>query len=147
MEISYVFFWLFVTIVLAVIELATMGLLTIWFAVGAIVAMLISFLNVPFVAQVIVFLVVSICAMLVVRPWAAAHLNNKIKKTNVDALVGRKTIVKTDIDNIHGTGKVDLDGSTWLATSSSDDVVIKEGEEVVIKEVHGAKLVVEREAE
>ncbi|SDA40150.1 Membrane protein implicated in regulation of membrane protease activity [Butyrivibrio sp. INlla18] len=144
MEISYVFFWLIITIVLAVIELATMGLLTIWFAVGAVVAMLISFLDVPFIAQFTVFLIVSICAMLVVRPWAAAHLNNKTKKTNVDALVGRKTIVKTDIDNIHGTGKVELDGSTWLATSTSDEI-IKEGEEVVIKEVHGAKLVVERE--
>ena len=85
--------------------------------------------------------------MLVVRPWAAAHLNNKTKKTNVDALVGRKTIVKADIDNIHGTGKVELDGSTWLATSVSDDIILKEGEEVVVKEVHGAKLVVEREAE
>ena len=144
MEISYVFFWLIITIVLAVIELATMGLLTIWFAVGAVVAMLISFLDVPFIAQFTVFLIVSICAMLVVRPWAAAHLNNRTKKTNVDALVGRKTIVKTEIDNIHGTGKVELDGSTWLATSISDEI-IKEGEEVVIKEVHGAKLVVERE--
>ena len=76
---------------------------------------------------------------------AASHFNNRLKKTNIDAVVGRKLIAKTDIDNLHGTGKVDMDGSTWLAVSSVDNIVIPAGCEVKVVEVKGAKLIVERE--
>ncbi|WP_034446785.1 NfeD family protein [Butyrivibrio sp. AE2032] len=145
MDISISIIWLVVTVILSVIEIFTMGLVTIWFAAGAAVAFLLSLFDAPIVVQVVAFLVVSIVVLVLVRPIAAKHFNNRLKKTNIDAYIGRKLIAKTEIDNLHGTGKVDMDGSTWLAVSSMDNVVIPAGSEVKVVEVRGAKLIVERE--
>jgi membrane protein implicated in regulation of membrane protease activity len=83
--------------------------------------------------------------LVLVRPIASRHFNNRLKKTNIDAYVGRKLIAKTDIDNLHGAGKVDMDGSTWIAVSSMDNIIIRAGETVKVVKVQGAKLIVERE--
>ena len=106
---------------------------------------IVSLLGANFWIQLFVFVIVSTVILLTVRPIATKHFNNQVKKTNIDAIVGRKLIVKTDIDNIKGTGKVDMDGSTWLAASSIDEVVIEKGAEVRVVRVQGAKLIVERE--
>ena len=145
MDVSLPIIWLILTVVLSVIEIFTMGLVTIWFAAGAAVALLLSIIDAPLAVQVIGFLIVSIAVLVLVRPIAMSHFNNRLKKTNVDAIIGRKLIAKTDIDNLHGTGKVDMDGSTWLAASTVDNIVIPAGEEVRVVEVRGVKLIVERE--
>jgi len=145
MNVSLPVIWLIVTVVMSVIEIITMGLVSIWFAAGAVVALMLALIGAPLWLQVTAFLVVSVAVLILVRPIAAAHFNNRLKKTNIDAIIGRKLIAKTDIDNLHGTGKVDMDGSTWLAVSSTDNIVIKAGEEVKVVEVRGAKLIVERE--
>ena len=145
MDISISVIWLIVTVVLSVIEISTMGLVTIWFAAGAAVAFLLSLFDAPLAVQIGVFIVVSVVVLMLVRPIAARHFNNSLKKTNIDAYVGRKLIAKTDIDNLQGKGKVDMDGSTWLAVSSVDNIVIPAGTEVKVVEVKGAKLIVERE--
>lgn len=145
MKISMAIIWLAITVVLSVIEIATLGLVCIWFAAGAVAAFLVSLVGAPIWLQITVFLVVSIVVLVLVRPIAAAHFNNRLKKTGIDAAIGRKLVAKTDIDNLHGMGKVDMDGSTWLAASSMDEVVIHAGEEVRVIEVRGAKLIVERE--
>lgn len=145
MNVSLPIIWLIITVAMSVIELMTMGLVTIWFAAGAVVALLLSLIGVPMWLQIAAFLVVSVVVLILVRPIAMTHFNNRLKKTNIDAIIGRKLIAKTDIDNLHGTGKVDMDGSTWLAASSIDNIVIKAGEEVKVVEVRGAKLIVERE--
>ena len=142
---AYSIIWLIVTVALAVIEIMTMGLVTIWFAAGAAVALLLSLIGTPIWVQIAAFLVISIAVLLLVRPIASAHFNNRLKKTNIDAIVGKTLIAKTDIDNLHGFGKVDMDGSTWLAASSMDNIIIHAGEEVKVVEVRGAKLIVERE--
>ncbi len=144
-EMSMTFVWLIIAVALAAIELSTLGLVSVWFAIGAVVALFASVFGVGFWTQLIIFIVVSAAIMVTVRPLATKHLNSKVQKTNIDAVVGRKLIVKTDIDNIHGTGKVDMDGSTWLAASKDDGIVIHAGEEVRVVQVHGAKLIVERE--
>ena len=145
MDISLPIIWLIITVVMSVIEIMTMGLVTIWFAAGSVVALILSLIGAPLWLQVAAFLVVSVVVLVLVRPIAAAHFNNRLKKTNIDAIIGRKLIAKTDIDNLHGTGKVDMDGSTWLALSSMDHVIIHAGEGVKVVEVRGAKLIVERE--
>jgi membrane protein implicated in regulation of membrane protease activity len=137
--------WLVAAIVLAVVEIYTMGLTTIWFAIGAVAALICSLCTAPVWLQITVFIVVSGVVLVLVRPIAASHFNNRLKKTNIDAYVGRKLIAKTDIDNLHGTGKVEMDGSTWIAQSSMDNVIIHAGEEVKVVEVRGVKLIVERE--
>ena len=145
MGVSLVIVWLALAVVLGVIELSTMGLFTIWFAIGAVASMLAALLGASLLIQLIVFAIVSALSIVVIRPWVKEHVNNKAVKTNIDAAIGRKLIVKTDIDNLKGTGKVDMEGSTWLAASSDDNVRIAAGEEVVVVKVSGAKLIVERE--
>ena len=145
MVITFSILWLAAAVALSVVELTTMGLTTIWFAIGAVAALICALCGAPIWLQVAVFIVVSVVVLVLVRPIAAAHFNNRLKKTNIDAYVGRKLIAKTDIDNLRGTGKVDMDGSTWLAASNVDNIVIKAGEEVKVVEVRGAKLIVERE--
>lgn len=144
MVMSMTIIWLVVAIVLGVVELMTLGLISIWFAIGAVAAMLASIAGGNIWTQLIVFIVVSGAILFSVRPIAAKYINSNVKKTNIDALVGRKLIAKTDIDNLKGIGKVDMDGSTWLAASTDDNVTIHAGEEVVITKVVGAKLIVER---
>ncbi len=144
MSFSPAIVWLIIAIVLAVIELSTLGLVTIWFAVGAIVSMIAALLGANIWVQLICFILVSIVILVAVRPLAEKYINRNIKKTNIDAVIGRRLIAKTDIDNIKGTGKVDMDGSTWLAQSSIDEVTINAGQEVVVVKVQGAKLIVER---
>lgn len=144
MVMSMTIIWLVVAIVLGVVELMTLGLISIWFAIGAVAAMLASIAGGNIWTQLIVFIVVSGAILFSVRPIAARYINSNVKKTNIDALVGRKLIAKTDIDNLKGIGKVDMDGSTWLAVSTDDNVTIHAGEEVVITKVVGAKLIVER---
>ena len=145
MDISLPIVWLIITVVLSLIEIFTMGLVTIWFAAGAVVAFIMSLIGAPMWLQVTLFLAVSIVVLVLVRPIAMSHFNNRLKKTNIDAVIGRKLIAKTDIDNLHGMGKVDMDGSTWIAASSMDNVIIHQGEEVKVVEVQGVKLIVERE--
>ncbi len=145
MEISLPVIWLAATVVLSLIEIFTMGLVTIWFAAGSVAAFIVSLFDTPIYLQLAVFLVVSITVLVLVRPIAASHFNNRLKKTNIDAIIGRKLIAKEDIDNLHGKGKVDMDGTTWLAVSSVDNVCIHAGEEVRVVAVKGVKLIVERE--
>jgi membrane protein implicated in regulation of membrane protease activity len=145
MDISLPIVWLIITVVLSLIEIFTMGLVTIWFAAGAVVALIMSLIGSPLWLQATLFLAVSIAVLVLVRPIATSHFNNRLKKTNIDAVIGRKLIAKTDIDNLHGMGKVDMDGSTWIAASSMDNVIIHQGEEVKVVEVQGVKLIVERE--
>lgn len=145
MGISESLIWLIITVALSVAEIFTMGLVTIWFAAGAAVAFVLALIGAPLPVQIAAFLVVSIVILVLVRPIASRHFNNRLKKTNIDAYVGRKLIAKTDIDNLHGTGKVDMDGSTWIAVSSMDNIIIRQGETVKVVEVRGAKLIVERE--
>ena len=145
MGISESLIWLIITVALSVAEIFTMGLVTIWFAAGAAVAFVLALIGAPLAGQIAAFLVVSIVILILVRPIATKHFNNRLKKTNIDAYVGRKLIAKTDIDNLHGAGKVDMDGSTWIAVSSMDNIIIRAGETVKVVEVRGAKLIVERE--
>ena len=145
MEMSMAIVWLAIAVILSVIELTTMGLVTIWFAAGALVALLLSLVGAPFLVQLAAFLVVSVAVLLLVRPLATKYVNKTAKKTNIDAVVGRKLVVKKEIDNLKGTGKIDMDGSTWLAASTVDNIIIPEGAQVRVVKVSGAKLIVERE--
>jgi membrane protein implicated in regulation of membrane protease activity len=141
---SETYTWLLIAVVMAVVELATQGLVTIWFTVGALLACLAAALGASIPVQGVIFVLASVIVLVAVRPLANKYINSKVKKTNIDALIGRKLIAKTQIDNIHGTGKVDMDGSTWIAKSSDDNIIIGAGEEVEVVSVSGVKLIVKK---
>ncbi|MBO6241166.1 MAG: NfeD family protein [Butyrivibrio sp.] len=143
MDVSMQIIWLIVAVVFGILELITTSLVSIWFVFGAVVAMIVALFNAPVLFQVIVFIIISVVSLLFTRPLAKKYLNDKIVKTNIDSLVGRTLIAKTDIDNLKMSGKADLDGTTWIVVSE-DDSLISAGEEIEVVKIEGAKLIVRR---
>ena len=138
-------FWLVLLIVCIVIELPTMGLTTIWFAGGALVAILAALLHAPVFLQVIVFLLVSLLMLFFTRPIAVKYFNRDRVKTNVESMVGRQAIVTSEICNLQATGQVTVSGQEWSARSCEDHRRIPVGTIVTIVAIHGVKLIVKVE--
>ena len=137
-------YWLILFIILLVIEIITLGLTTIWFAGGALVAFVLSLLEVSPVVQWAVFCAVSLILLFATRPWAVRYFNNQRKeKTNVDSLIGKTSVVTSEIRNLEGRGEVFVNGLTWTARSGEDSLTIAEDTHVTVTAVQGVKLIVE----
>ena len=135
--------WLALTAVLLIIEIATLGLTTIWFAAGALFAFFAALLGMNQGIQIGVFVVVSVVLLFFTRPLAVKYLNTKTIKTNTEALVGKTARVIVDINNLKSQGQVVINGLEWTARSSDDTVVFKIGDVVTIVGIEGVKLIVE----
>lgn len=138
---SFILVWIPLLIVFLVIEAFTLGLTTIWFAIGSFAAVIATCLGAGFPAQIIVFLVCSIVLMLLLRPLAQNRFNTKREKTNTDALIGQTAVVTEEIDNVLGTGFVKINGMVWSA-KNVDSGKISKDEIVEVKEIQGVKLIV-----
>ena len=143
--ISPVYFWLIVMIIFIIFELVTLGLTTIWFALGALVALAVAAVGGPLWLQILVFVLVSLLTLFGIRNLAVTFFNQNRAKTNADGLIGRKGIVTEEISNIHATGQVTVAGQEWTARSVADGVIYEAGAMVVIREIRGVKLIVEQE--
>ena len=139
--------WLVLLVILVIIELATMGLTTIWFAGGALAAAIVSIPGTPIFLQVIVFLVVSAILLYFTRPIAVKYFNKDRIRTNTESLIGRQAIVISEINNVEGTGQVNTGGMEWTARSSYNNVVLPVGAVVTILGSDGVKLIVEERKE
>ena len=133
--------WLAVFVLLIVIELATMGLTTIWFAGGAVAGFIASMLGANGVIQAVVFFVVSIVLLIFTRPFAVRYINSNKTKTNIDGLIGQEALVLEEINNIRETGCARLEGKEWTARSV-DDSVIPADTVVIVERIEGVKLIV-----
>lgn len=140
---SEVTIWLAVLVVCVGIEIATMGLTTIWFAGGALVSAILAALNAPLWLQIVAFFGVSLILLYLTRPVAVKYFNKDRVKTNVESLIGRQAIVISEIDNLQGIGQVTVGGQEWSARSVKDDVQLPVGSVVVVRSVSGVKLIVE----
>lgn len=140
---SEVTIWLAVLVVCVGIEIATMGLTTIWFAGGALVSAILAALNAPLWLQIVAFFVVSLILLYLTRPVAVKYFNKDRVKTNVESLIGRQAIVISEINNLQGIGQVTVGGQEWSARSVKDDVQLPVGSVVVVRSVSGVKLIVE----
>ena len=138
-----VIFWLVAMVALIVIELATLGLTTIWFACGALVAVVAAALDAPLLLQILMFVVVSFAVLLAVRPIAVKYFNKDRTRTNIESMIGRQAIVVSEIDNMQGIGQVTVNGMEWSARSTINELKIAVGHVVVIRAVDGVKLIVE----
>ncbi|MDY3080262.1 MAG: NfeD family protein [Oscillospiraceae bacterium] len=133
--------WLIVMVLFLMVEAATVGLVCIWFAVGALAALIAALLGAEIWLQIVLFLVVSAVALYFTRPLAKKYVNAKVEPTNADMVIGKECRVTEAIDNIAGTGAVYVDGKTWTARSESDEV-IPEGTLVTARSIDGVKLIV-----
>ncbi|MDF2686634.1 MAG: hypothetical protein K0S55_1816 [Clostridia bacterium] len=138
--------WLAVLIILIVLEASTVNLIAIWFALGALFALLCSVLGAPLLVQMIVFVCVSIIALALTRPLVKKLLTPKKVSTNFDRIIGMTGIVNEEIDNIKGTGYVSVDGKDWMARSEIGEVIKKEDQVKIIK-IEGVKVFVKRNKE
>ena len=140
--------WLAIMAVLLIVEAACpFHLVSIWFAAGALVAMIISMLGGELWLQIIAFCIVSGVLLAGLWPFIRKFLNPHLTKTNVDSVIGSEGIVTADIDNLNAVGQVKLGGMEWTARSVSDDVTIAEGAVVTIVAISGVKLIVEERKE
>ncbi len=134
--------WLGLLAVFLIIEAITTGLTTIWFAGGALVAAIASWLGVGLVIQLLLFLVVSVVLLVFTRPLAVRFLNKGLERTNVNSLIGETAVVLQEIDNLAQTGQVRINDVEWLARTAVDGEKIPEKTIVIIQEVQGVKLIV-----
>lgn len=143
---NQVIFWLILLLLLVAIEVATLGLTTIWFAGGALIAVIAAALNAPLFLQIALFLAASVVLLVFTRPVAVRYFNKDRTKTNVESLVGQKGIVVKEVNNLEGTGQVSLNGMEWSARSIDGKGPIPEGAVVVVREIRGVKVLVQESA-
>lgn len=133
--------WLAIIVVMAIIEIITLGLTTIWFAGGALVAFIASLFGVSLPIQIVLFVIVSLVLLAFTRPFAVKFVNKNRTRTNAESLIGKSAIVLEDINNLKAEGAVSVNGQEWTARAV-DDTVITKDTVVEIVEIKGVKLMV-----
>ena len=140
-------FWIAALIFFVIVEAATVGLASIWFAIGAVAALICALLHGAIWLQVVWFLAVSVATLVLTRPLVKIFVNGRAVPTNADRNIGRTATVTERIDNLAGTGAVKVDALTWTARSVRDEQTIEPGALVTIREIRGVKLLVEPKEE
>lgn len=141
MEYGALIFWIVLLVVLLLVEAVTAQLTTIWFAAGAAAALLAELRNLSFLSQLLVFLVVSVTALIATRPIVKRVTRRKIQHTNADRCLGKTAVVVEDVDNLEGRGLVKVDGAVWTARSA-DGSKLKKDDRVSVEKIEGVKLIV-----
>ena len=141
LPISEPLLWLIVIVATLVIEAMTAGLTTIWFSAGALAALTASYLGISFPLQIIIFIVISITALIFTRPLVKNKIHINKVKTNADMVIGKQAIVVETICPIEGKGQVKVDGKIWSAKSENSENIPKD-ELVTIEKIEGVHLIV-----
>lgn len=130
--------WIAVCVLLVILEASTAMLVCIWFVGGGVAALIVSLCGGPVWLQLALFIAVSAGLLLLLRPFLKKQTNPHKIKTNVDAEIGKKAVVVESIDNLHGTGRIQVGSVDWTARSL-DDTVIEAGTQVEICEIRGVR--------
>lgn len=143
MDQTMFWFWLVAAVVLAVVEAATTSLVTIWFAGGAVLAMLCSWAGIGYAGQLAVFVIGSLVLLLLTRPLAKRVLHRDGQPTNADRIIGQKGVVTEELNQLSGTGRITVMGQSWAAVSE-DGAIIDSEEQVVVTGIQGVKAIVKK---
>ena len=133
--------WLVVLIAMLLVEASTVSLTSIWFAAGALVALLASLLGAPVWLQIVLFLAAALALLLLIRPISVRYFGKKGVKTNVESLIGKDAVVTEDIDNIEGRGEAAVDGVVWTARMKEKEGKCSKGSICIIESIEGVKLI------
>ena len=136
-----VYLWLGAVILFGIIEALTVGIVSIWFSIGALAALIAAALHAAPWLQITVFLVISAAALIITRPLIKKKILLRTTPTNTDMLIGEKGTVDEAIDNLAGTGSVKIAGTVWSAKSENGDG-IPSGSTVTAVRIEGVKLIV-----
>ncbi len=140
----WIIIWLVIAIVFIGVELSTVTLTSIWFAAGAIGALLVAMCNGGPVIQIIVFIIISIVMLILTRPWAKKFVNAKKTSTNADRAIGEEIRLSERVSNLDQTGMAVVHGQEWTVRTENDKEIIEQGELVRVVRISGVKLIVER---
>ncbi|MGN0467648.1 MAG: NfeD family protein [Acutalibacteraceae bacterium] len=136
--------WIVLAIVFAVIEAVTVQIVTIWFAVGAVGAIIAYVLGANEIVQLTVFVAVSLLTLIIARPYLKKFTKTQVQPTNADMYIGKQALVTERIDNNNATGQAKIGGSLWTARSA-DGSVIEKDSLVSVMSIEGVKLIVKKE--
>ena len=139
-----VFIWLIAVVVFLGVEISTVTLTSIWFAAGALAAMLVAMFNGNLIIQIIAFLIVAFGLLYATKPWSKKFIDTKKENTNADRAIGQEVRVMERVSNIDQTGRVFVNGLDWTARTEDDNITIEQGELVRVLRIAGVKLIVER---
>lgn len=134
--------WIALIIIFAAVEIVTVGLTSIWFAGGALAALLCYALGLSELWQFIIFVAVSLVLLLFTRPWALKYLKPYLIKTNYEQVIDENVCLTENIDNIKGTGTAVYKGQEWTARAYDDNKTFEAGSIVKVKEIRGVTLYV-----
>lgn len=137
-------FWLVLMVFCIVAEIATVGLVSIWFAGGSLIACFLAMANIHIVIQVIVFLVVSLLLLFITQPLAKKWLNKDRVRTNYEGIIGKVVRVTERVDNINETGTALVNGQEWTARSKNDKIILEQGEVAQVVNISGVKLILSK---
>ena len=136
-----VWIWLAIFVITVIVEAATQDLVSIWFSIGSLVALCVSF-GVPFWVEIIVFFVISTITLIFTRPIIRKLMDRQVRKTNTDEFIGKRVKVIKEIDKFEG-GEIKINGITYTAILLEDETKpISEGAIVEIVTLKGNKIVV-----
>lgn len=133
--------WIALTLLFLVAEAATVQIVSIWFAVGALAALLAEVLGANLYVELILFVGISLVLLFTTRPFVKKKLLKKVEPTNVDRNIGAQAVVLEEIDNIKGQGLVSVKGVHWTARSADGDVIAPQTQ-VIVQAIEGVKLIV-----
>ena len=138
-----VIFWIIVLVAAILAEAASAALISIWFAAGAVAALIAAALGASWILQLTLFVVFSAILLIFTRPLVKKLFPKKFIPTNSDSYAGKTAVVIEDIDSERGLGRVRFNGVDWIAVTETEELIPKDSV-VRIKEVRGAKLLVEK---
>ncbi|MBP3841410.1 MAG: NfeD family protein [Bacilli bacterium] len=133
--------WFVIFILLLLIELFTVNLVTIWFAIGALASIVSTYFTDNVIIQIVVFLVVSILMLIILKPLTKRFKIKHVVATNLDRVIGMEAIVTEEISK-NKVGEVRVDGKKWSAVSNETlpkDTIVK------VQKIEGVKLIVKKE--
>lgn len=138
------FIWLGLLVLFLVIEIATVGLTTIWMAGGAFTALVVNLMGLNLCWQTGAFLLVSIVLLIFTRPFAVKYINSHHEKTNYEGIIGKVVKITEKVDNLQETGTAIVNGLEWTTRTEQDGVILVPGDLAEVVSISGVKLIVRK---
>lgn len=141
------FVWLGLLVIFLLIEMATVGLVTIWMAGGALAALILELAGLSFWWQIWAFLIVSFVLLIFTRPFAVKYINSHHEKTNYEEIIGKVVRITERVDNLKETGTAVINGLEWTARAERDEEIIEQGDQAEVVRISGVKVIVKKNEE
>lgn len=139
-----IYIWMIILIATIAVEALTLDLVSIWFGLGALVALLLASFGVPIGVQLICFVIVAAICLTCIRPFARKFLRIKQEPTNFDRIIGQTAIVTEEINNALAQGRIKIMGQSWSARNATENENLTVGQEVQVLSITGVKAIVKK---